>query len=181
MCLCAYVCFLSSVIKGRQCYTKMLKWFVSLCAALLNKMLFVDLGVTTLLCLLCFIPPTCYNLTIMMEPVSIFLPSYFSITFLTKGKISKSASLFLRHIGSKQCWGIRLQNFISNISLEKGNEIVYFFTCWYQKLRVDKKRFGWVWSEMIATTLVTRWMDKWMDELSWFFVLIQIQESYEWL
>ena len=53
-------------------------------------------------------------------------------------KISKPISLFLSHIGPKQCWPIRLQNFKSNISLEQCDEIVYFFTCWYQKLRVDK-------------------------------------------
>ena len=65
----------------------------------------------------------------MMESVFSFLPSYFSIIFLAKGKISKSASLFLRHIGPKQCWPIRLQDFKLNISLEQSNEIVYFFTC----------------------------------------------------
>ena len=105
----------------------------------------------------------------MMEFVFSFLPSYFSIIFLAKGKISKSISLFLSHIGPKQCWPIRLQDFKSNISLEQSDEIVCFFTCWYQKLRVDRKILGWVWSEMVVATLVTRWMDEWMDELSWFF------------
>ena len=33
-----------------------------------------------------------------------FLPSYFSIIFLAKGKISKSVSLFLSHIGPKRYW-----------------------------------------------------------------------------
>ena len=75
----------------------------------------------------------------MMESIFSFLPSYFSIIFLAKGKISKSVSLFLSHTGPKWCWQIRLQDFKSNISLEQSNEIVYFFTCWYQKLRVDKK------------------------------------------
>ena len=84
-----------------------------------------------------------------------------------------SVSLFLSHIGPKQCWPIRLQDFKSNIYLEQSNKIVYFFTCWYQKLKVDRKILGWVWSEMVAATLITRWM----DERSWFFMLIQIQES----
>ena len=70
----------------------------------------------------------------MMESVFSFLPSYFSIIFLAKGKISKSVSLFLSHIGPKRCWSIRQQDFKSNISLEQSNEI---------KLRVDRKILGW--------------------------------------
>ena len=136
-------------------------------------MLFVDLGVSKMFIILA----PCYNLTMMMESVFSFLPSYFSIIFLAKVKISKSVSLFLSHIGPKQCWTIRLQDFKSSISLEKTNEIVYFFTCWFQKLRVDKKILEWVWSEMVVATLVIRWMDEWMDELSWIFMLMQIQES----
>ena len=54
-------------------------------------------------------------------------------------KVVCSVSFFLRHIEPKRCWPIRLQDSKSNISLEQSNEIVYFFTCWYQKLRVDKK------------------------------------------
>ena len=88
----------------------------------------------------------------MMESVFSFLPSYFSIIFLAKAKISKSVSLFLSHTGPKWCWPIRLQDFKLNISLEQSNEIVYFFTCWYQKLRV-----GWPpWSQ-------GEWMDEWMN------------------
>ena len=99
----------------------------------------------------------------MMESIFSFLPSYFSIIFLAKGKISKSISLFLSHIGPKQCWPIRLQDFKSNISLEQSDEIVCFFTCWYQKLRVDRKILGWLWSEVVVATLVTRWMDEWIE------------------
>ena len=62
----------------------------------------------------------------MMESIFSFFPSYFSIIVLARGKISKSARLYLRHIGPKQCWPIRLQDFKSNISLEQSNEIVYF-------------------------------------------------------
>ena len=108
----------------------------------------------------------------MMECIFNFLPAYFSIIFLAIGKISKSVSLFISHKGPKWCWPIRLQDFKSNISLEQSNEIVYFFTCWYQKLRVDRKILGWVWSEMflmVAPTLVAGWMDEIMDELSWIF------------
>ena len=64
----------------------------------------------------------------MMESFFSFLPSYFSIIFLAKGKISKSASLFLSHIGPKQCWLIKLQDLKSNISLEQSNKIAYIFT-----------------------------------------------------
>ena len=78
-----------------------------------------------------------------MESIFNFLPSYFSIIFLAKGKVSKSVNLFLRHVESKWCWPIRLQDFKSNISLVQSNEIVYFFTCWYQKLRVDRKILEW--------------------------------------
>ena len=63
----------------------------------------------------------------MMEFVFSFLPSYFSIIFLAKGKISKSVSLFLIHIGPKWCWPIRLKDFKSNIYLEQSDEIVYTF------------------------------------------------------
>ena len=65
----------------------------------------------------------------MMELVFSFLPSYFSIIFIANGKISKSGSLFLSHIGPKRCWPMRLQDSKSNISLEQGDEIVCFFTC----------------------------------------------------
>ena len=75
----------------------------------------------------------------MMESIFSFLLSYFSIIFLAKGKISKSVSYFK-----------------SNISLEQSNQIVYFFTCWYQKLRVDRKILWLVWSETVVATLVTR-------------------------
>ena len=93
----------------------------------------------------------------MRGSVYSFLPSYFSILFSAKGKISKSASLFPIHLGTKWCWSIRLHDFKSNISLEQSNEIVYtFFTCRYQKLKVDTKILGWVWSEMVVATLVAR-------------------------
>ena len=45
MCIYTYVYFLPWIKNGQQCYMKMLKWFVMSCVALLNKMLFVDLGV----------------------------------------------------------------------------------------------------------------------------------------
>ena len=77
-----------------------------------------------------------------MESVFSFLPSYFSIIFLAKGKISKSVGLFLSHIGPKRCWPITLQAFNSNISLEQSNEIVYIFTCCDQKFRADRKNWG---------------------------------------
>ena len=99
----------------------------------------------------------------MIESICSFLPSYFSIIFLATG--SKSINLFLSHIGPKWFWPIRLQDFKSNISLEQSDEIVYFFACWHKKLRVDGKILGWVWSKIVAATLVTWWMVK----LSWFF------------
>ena len=113
--------------------------------------------------------PYSHNLTMMMESIFSFLPSYI-INFLAKGKISKSISLFLSHIGPKQCWPIRLQDFKSNISLEQSDEIVCFFTCWYQKLRVDRKILGWLWSEVVVATLVTRWMDEWIELIFWLLI-----------
>ena len=121
----------------------------------------------------------------MMESIFSFLPAYFSIIFLAKGKISKF--MFLSHIGPKNFlanWPISLQDFKSNIhilfiwfilfisrdiSLEQSDGIVYLFACWYQKLRVYREILGWMWSKMVVATLVTRWMDEWMGELSWFF------------
>ena len=114
-------------------------------------------------------------LTMMMESVFSFLPSYCCITFSAKGKISKSVKLFLSHIGPKWCWPVGLQDFKSNISLEQSNEIVYIFKCCYQKLRIDRKILGWLWPEMVVAILVWRRMDERMDELSWFFMLMQIQ------
>ena len=100
----------------------------------------------------------------MIESVFSFLPSYFSIIFLTKCKISKFVSLFLRHIGPKWCWPIRLQDFKSNISLEQSNEIVYFFTCWYQKLRVDRKILGWCGQKWLWPSWSQgEWMNEWMN------------------
>ena len=109
---------------------------------------------------------------IMMESVFIFLSSYFSIIFLAKGKISKPVSAFLSDIGPEWCWSIRLQDFKSNISLEQSNEIFtflknfYFFTCWYQKLRVDRKILGW----RVARDgcgnpghKVNGWMNEWIE------------------
>ena len=162
MSLYTYAYFLPSIMKGPQCYRMMLKWFVRSCADL-----FVDLGVSKMSIL-----PFRYNLTKMMEYVFSFLPSYFPIIFLTKGKISKSANLFLQHIGPKQCWPIRLQNFKSNISLEQSNEIFYIFTCWYQELRVDKKYWGWsghkwLWPPWSQGEWMNGWMN-WADFSCWY-------------
>ena len=99
----------------------------------------------------------------MMESNFSFLLSYFSIIFLAKGKISKSISLFLSRVRPKQCWPIRLQDFKLNISLEQSDEIVYFFTCWHWKSRVDRKILEWLWSEVVVATLVTRWIDEWIE------------------
>ena len=62
----------------------------------------------------------------IMEFILSFFPSYFSVIFLAKGKISKYISLFLSHLVSKRYCQIRLQDFKSNISPEKSDEIVYF-------------------------------------------------------
>ena len=56
-----------------------------------------------------------FDQAMIMESVFSFLPSYFSIIFLGKGKISKSVSLFLSHIRPKWFWSIRLQDFKLNI------------------------------------------------------------------
>ena len=62
----------------------------------------------------------------IMEFILSFFPSYFSVIFLAKGKISEYISLFLSHLVSKRYCQIRLQDFKSNISPEKSDEIVYF-------------------------------------------------------
>ena len=53
-----------------------------MCILLLNKMLFVYLGASKM-----FYSSRCYNMTVA-ESVFSFLPFYFSIIFLAKGKIS---------------------------------------------------------------------------------------------
>ena len=40
-----------------------------------------------------------------------------------------------------------------------------------------KINIGMMWPEMVVAILFTRWMHEWMDELSWFFMLIQIHEN----
>ena len=134
-------------------------------------MLFVDFGVHKI-----FILAPCLNLNMMMESIFSFLPPYFSITFLAKGKISKSGTLFLSHIGPKWCWPIRLHDFKSNISLEQSDEIVYFFTCWYKKsIELIEK----CWGGVARNGCGHPGHDEWMDKLSWFFKLMQIQERQE--
>ena len=66
-----------------------------------------------------------------------------------------------------------------NISLEQSNEIVYFFICWYQKLRVDRKILGGVARNGCGHPghKVNGWAINWIDQLSWFFMLMQIKES----
>ena len=59
--------------------------------------------------------------------------------------------------------------FKSNISLEHRNEIAYLFAYLYQKLRVDRKIFGRVWSKMGVATLLT-------GLLNWLYL---IKESME--
>ena len=98
-----------------------------------------------------------YNLTMMMEYIFRFLPSYFSTIFLAIGKINKSITLFLSHIGPKGCYSIRLQDFKSNIPLQQSDEITVLHVDIYRELRVDRKILGCVWSEMIVSTLVTIW------------------------
>ena len=103
-----------------------LAWLIQEYLLLVNisifRMLFIDSRVYR-----CFIlAPYSYSLTVIMEPIFRFLPSYFSIVRKAKGKISKSISLFLSHRMPKWCWVIRLQIFKSNISLEQIDVIVYF-------------------------------------------------------
>ena len=65
----------------------------------------------------------------MMESIFSFLSSYFSLTFLAKGKSSKSISLFLSHIHPEQSCQSDGRIFISNISLKQSEEKTYFFAC----------------------------------------------------
>ena len=73
----------------------------------------------------------------MVESIFSFLPSYFSIIFLAKGKISKSVSLFRCHIVPKRCWPIILQGLKSNKSLEQGDRIVYRNGCGHPSHKVN--------------------------------------------
>ena len=94
-----------------------------------------------------------------------FLVFFHLIIILAKGKISKSVNFFVSHIEPKWCWSIRLLDFKSNISLEQSNEIVYFFTCWYQKLNVDGKILRRVWPEMVMWPSWSQgnWMNEWVN------------------
>ena len=142
---------------------KMLKWFVKVMCCLVkqNVCWFRHL-------VRCFILAPCLNLN-MIESILSFLLSYSSIIFLAKGKISKSVTLFLSHIGPKWCWPISKQDFKSNTSLQQSDEIVYFFTCWYQKsIKVIEKYWGGVARNCCGDPTVTlnEWMN-WADFLCW--------------
>ena len=99
----------------------------------------------------------------MMESIFSFLPSYFSIIVLAKGKISKSVSLFLSQIGLKLCWLIRLQDFESKISLEQSDEIVYFLPEMLIPDLIEKYWRGcgqkWLWPPWSQG----EWMNEWMN------------------
>ena len=74
---------------------------------------------------------------------------------------------------AKKAKTIRLKDFKSNIYLEqKWWNILYFFTCWYRRSRVDRKTFGWVWSEMVVTpwSKENGWMNGWMNWADFFLI-----------
>ena len=73
-----------------------------------------------------------------------------------KGFGISDCKILIKYISRTKWWDVYLND-------------VYFFTCWYQKLRVNRKILGWSWSQMVVATMVKRWMDEWMDELSLFF------------
>ena len=52
-----------------------------------------------------------------------------------------------------------------------GFQIKYIFRIkWCQELRVYWNILGWVWSKIVLATLIKRWLDETMDELSSYFV-----------
>ena len=69
--------------------------------------------------------------------------------------------------GAKLILANQIERFqIKYLSRTKWWNSLYFFTSWYQKLRVERKILGWVWWVWQTDHKV---MDEWMDELSWFF------------
>ena len=98
--------------------------------------------------------PAFYPYKFYLYQYVFYLLYLFYLFFLTKQEISKSVSLFLIHIGQNWYWPIRLKDFKSIIYLEESDEIIYIF------LHIDTGN---------EDKMITRWMDKWMDELSWFF------------
>ena len=53
---------------------------------------------------------------------------------------------------------------IKYISRTKWRNSLYFFTCWYQNIRVDRKILGWVWSEMVVVHWSQgEWVNEWMN------------------
>ena len=105
----------------------------------------------------------------MMESKFIFFHSLYPF-FLASCKISKSVSFFLIYIAVKLVLANHIEGFqIKYISRIKWWNSLYFCTCWYQKLRVDRKNIAVGVVRNCCSTLITRWMDDWMDELSWLF------------
>ena len=116
----------------------------------------------------------------MMEPIFSFLPAYFSIIFLAKGKISKS--MFLSHIGPKKFladWPISLQDFKSNIyilfiwfilfisrdiSLEQSEGTVYLLHVGIRNEEFIEKYWNgcgqkWLWPPWSQG----EWMNEWVN------------------
>ena len=137
----------------------------------------------------------------MMESIFSFLPSYFSIIFLAKAKVSKFVSLFLSHIGPKRGWPIKLKDFKSNVSLEQSNKIIYFFymlipeiKSWWKNIGVGVVRNGcghrghkvngWMngWAELIFHVDANSWkLRRTLIILGWLWSKMGMGLSFQWI
>ena len=118
---------------------KTLKWFFSRSwgLALLNKMLFVDQKLVR-----CFILESySYKLTILMESIFSFLPSYFPIIFLAKRKISKLIILCFSVIQGQNSVGQSNCRISNKIYLQK-KVISLLFYMLITKIKSWQKNIG---------------------------------------
>ena len=112
-------------------------------------MLYEDIKVICKICLLIqelvryFILAPCYNLTLTMEFAFSFPPSYFSVIFLAKGKISKSGAYsFILALGQVfvclECFKTINFLYLQDTEMESSKKHCSFSVNWHFILRSSR-------------------------------------------
>ena len=99
------------------------------------------------------------SILVFRSSLSFFKPNVKLLNLLVVSHSYRTRLVLANHIERFQ---------LKYISRTKWWNSLYFFTCWCQKLRVDRKTLRWLRSEMV----VAHWsqsLDEWMDGLRWFF------------
>ena len=110
----------------------------------------------------------------IMESIFSFLSSYFSFSFLA----SVNLLLFLSHIGPKQSCKSDCKIFISNISLERSQEIAAFLHVYTGNYELIENYWGscsqkWAWPPWSQDL---NWLYLKKESTDFFLLAIQIQD-----